>query len=335
MILVTGGTGLVGSHLLLHLIENNEDEIRAIYRNEIHLLKTKSLFDYYGKSDWYTKINWIKADILDIPSLELAFQNIHYVYHCAASISFDPNDEDQLRKINIEGTANIVNFCIDKKVQKLCHVSSIAALGNLAQNETIISEATEWNPEMLHSDYAISKYGAEMEVWRGQQEGLNVVIVNPGVIFGPHFWHQGSGLFFATVKKGMPFYTYGNSAYVAVTDVVKIMYQLMQSDCKSERFIVVAENISYKDIIYKIADRIQAKKPTIEAKTWVLSLAWRMDWLLSKVIGTQRKISKQGANSIQNKDLISNEKITSYLSYSFQNIDDYLTVIAADFKKAI
>lgn len=332
MILVTGGTGLVGSHLILHLLENSEN-VRAIYRNESQILKTKSLFEYYHKAELFPKINWIKADILDIPTLENAFQNIDFVYHCAASISFDPNDELHLRKVNIEGTSNIVNFCIDKKVKKLCFISSIATLGEKGQNESVIDETSEWNPEVLHSDYAISKYGAEMEVWRGQQEGLKVVIVNPGVIFGPGFWNQGSGLFFKTIKKGFPFYTYGNSAYVAVVDVVKIMRLLMNSDCHSERFIVIAENISFKDIIYTIADKINAKKPKMEAKPWMLNAAWRLDWLISSLFRTKRKISKQGAISLQNKDQISNEKIKKHLNYTFEKIDTYIDTIVGDYKK--
>ena len=334
MVLVTGGTGLVGSHLLLHLLENGES-VRAIYRNETHILKTKSLFDYYSKSDLFSKINWIEADILDIPSLEIAFENITLVYHCAAVISFNPNDENQLRKVNIEGTANIVNFCIAKKIEKLCHVSSIATLGDLAQNETIITEKTEWNPEKLHSDYAISKYGAEMEIWRGQQEGLKVVIVNPGVIFGPAFWNQGSGAFFTTVKKGIPFYTNGSTAYVAVTDVVKIMQQLMDSDCDGERFIVIAENITFKDIIDLIASKIGARKPKIEAKSWMLNIAWKLDWLVCLLFRNKRKITKQGSLSIQNSDLISNEKIKNYLNYSFENITNYIDLIAPSFKNNV
>ncbi len=209
MILVTGGTGLVGAHLLLHLLENGEQNLRAIYRKENQIQKTKSLFELYKKGNLFQQIEWFQADIIDIPSLEIAFQNVDYVYHCAAKISFNPSEEEELRKVNIEGTANIVNFCIDKKVKKLCHVSSIATLGDLGQNETIITEATEWNPEVLHSDYAISKYGGEMEVWRGHQEGLNVVIVNPGVIFGPGFWNQGSGAFFTSIKKGIKFFKQG------------------------------------------------------------------------------------------------------------------------------
>ena len=206
MILVTGGTGLVGAHLLLHLAEN-EVGIRSIYRNKKSIEKTKSLFNLYQKESLFAKIEWVEADIIDVPSLEIAFQNIAYVYHCAALISYDPNDEDQLRKTNIEGTANIVNFCLAYDIKKLCHVSSIAALGDLKPHETKVTEETEWNPEAPHSDYAISKYGAEMEIWRGQQEGLSVVIVNPGVILGSGFWGQGSGVFFSAVKKRISFFT--------------------------------------------------------------------------------------------------------------------------------
>lgn len=333
MILVTGGTGLVGAHLLLHLLENGET-VRALYRDEKGILKTKSLFGHYSKSGLFTQIQWVKGDILDVPSLEMAFEKVDYVYHCAGLISFDPKDEEQLRKVNIEGTANIVNFCIDKNVSKLCHVSSIAALGKLAQHEEILSEATDWDPEKSHSDYAISKYGAEMEVWRAQQEGVDIVIVNPGVIFGPGFWDQGSSTFFGTVKSGIPFYTHGITAYVAVTDVVKIMHRLMLSESSNERFVVVAENISFKEMIDKIAHRIRAAKPRILAQTWLLKLAWRADWLFSKLLGTTRKITRQSVASLQNTERVSNRKVVDYLEYSFEDIDHYLSVIAEDFRKA-
>lgn len=332
MILVTGATGLVGAHLLLKLSED-DSKIRAIYRNSKQIEKTKVLFDQNAKTHLFSKIEWTKADILDISSLEIAFQNIEFVYHCAAKISFSPNDEKALRKVNIEGTANIVNFCIDKKVKKLCHVSSIAALGNLAQNETVITETTEWNPEKLHSDYGISKYGAEMEVWRGFQEGLEVVIVNPGVIFGTGFWNQGSGKFFTTIKKGISFYTNGSTGYVCVKDVVTIMEKLMKSEISGERFIVISENRTYKNIIYTIADKINAKKPIIEATSWLLNAAWRMDWLLSKIIRTDRKISKHAAQSLLNNDIIDNSKIKQTLNYEFCEIDKCLDEVTIDFKK--
>ena len=328
MILVTGGTGLVGAHLLLHLVEN-EDSVRAIYRTSIGIEKTKSLFKRYQKEPLFSKIDWIQADIIDVPSLEKAFQNIDYLYHCAGLISYDPNDEDLLRKVNIEGTANIVNFCIEFQVKKLCHVSSIAALGNLGSNENQITEETEWNPESPLSDYAISKYGAEMEIWRGQQEGLDVVIVNPGVIFGAAFWNQGSGLFFSAVKKGFPFYTNGSTGYVGVTDVVKIMIQLMRSSIAGERFIIVAENLTFKKVIFLIAENLKAKKPKIEAKRWMTAIGWRLDWLVSAIFRTKRKLSKYSANSLHSSDFISNEKIKNAFNFKFQSIDKVIEEVVS------
>lgn len=338
MILVTGGTGLVGAHLLLHLAES-ETAVRSIYRNLASIEKTKSLFQLYKKEPLFSKINWVQADITDIPSLEVAFQNIDFVYHCAGLISFDPKDENLLRKINIEGTANIVNFCVDYNIKKLCHVSSIAALGNLAPHEkdpsskseraTQITEETEWNPETSHSDYAISKYGAEMEVWRGQQEGLKVIIVNPGVIFGTGSCDRGSGLFFSSVKNGFLFYTLGSTGYVGVTDVVKIMMQLMESEITGERFSVVAANITFKDMIFDISKKLASKNPKFEAKPWLLNLAWRLDWIYSLVFRTKRKITKNTAKSILNCDKISNEKIKNALNYEFQSIDNVITEVIA------
>jgi nucleoside-diphosphate-sugar epimerase len=330
MILVTGGTGLVGAHLLMHLVES-ESTIRAIYRTSDGIEKTKSLFQLYKKEHLFAKIDWVQADIIDVPSLAIAFQNIDYVYHCAGLISYDPNEEALLRKVNIEGTANIVNFCIDNKIKKLCHVSSIAALGNLAyrqaglaSHENEITEDTEWNPEAPHSDYAISKYGAEIEVWRGQQEGLNVVIVNPGVIFGAGFFNQGSGLFFSAIKKGFPFYTNGSTGYIGVTDVVKIMIALMKSTIVCERFIVVSENSSYKKVIFEIAELLNVKKPIIEAKPWLLNIAWRLDWIVYFIFRSKRKLSRHAANSLNSSDHISNKKIKNALNYEFQSIDDVI-----------
>jgi nucleoside-diphosphate-sugar epimerase len=326
MILVTGGTGLVGAHLLLHLVDN-EVAIRAIYRNVNAIEKTKSLFNLHHKEHLFSKIEWIKADIIDVPSLTIAFKNIDYVYHCAGLISFDPKDEDLLRKTNIEGTANIVNLCIDCKVKKLCHVSSIAALGDLAQNETVISETSEWNPEMFHSDYAISKYGAELEVWRGFQEGLAVVIVNPGVILGSTLWKDGSGAIFTKIKNGLLFYTKGQTGYVGVTDVVTIMIQVMNSNISGERFSLVAENCTYEYLIKTIANAMGCEPANYYAKPWMTGIAWKIDWFLTTFFGKKRTLSKYAATTLHNVDNYSTEKIKNALNYEFQSIDAVLREI--------
>ncbi|TRX21225.1 NAD-dependent epimerase/dehydratase family protein [Flavobacterium franklandianum] len=323
MVLVTGGTGLVGSHLLLHLIENGES-VRAIYRKLETIQKTQHLFSHYKKENLFEKIDWLQADILDVPSLEIAFENIKYVYHCAAFISFDPKDEAIIRKTNIEGTANIVNFCIAKNVQKLCFISSIAALGDLKENEKIITEETEWNPEKSHSDYAISKFGAEMEIWRGQQEGLDSVIVNPGVILGPRIWEEGSGIFFKKIETGFPFYTKGTTGFIAVPDVIKIMVQLMKSEVKNERFALVANTISYQELFNAMADALKTKKPSVYINPFLICILWRIDWFFSTFFRTKRILDKETAIASYSKNLYSNEKIKNALQLDFLDIQQYI-----------
>jgi dihydroflavonol-4-reductase len=326
MVLVTGGTGLVGAHLLIHLLEKGEN-VRALYRNLESTQKTKALFSLYQKNGLYDSIQWIQGDILDIPTLEHVFQGIEHVYHCAAMISFDPKEEDLVRKTNIEGTANIVNFCLANNIKKLCHVSSIAALGDLPEHEFIITEETEWNPEKPHSDYAISKYGAEMEIWRGLQEGLQVVIVNPGVIIGPGFWNQGSGELFTKVKNGLAFYTKGLTGFVAVSDVVNIMHQLMGSSIHGERFTLISQNIVFQDFLYSIADGLNVKRPKYHASPFMMNVLSKLDWVASNVFGQKRQLSKASARSSYTTDLYSNEKIKNALNITFQDVHNYIKEI--------
>ncbi|MCP2027985.1 nucleoside-diphosphate-sugar epimerase [Flavobacterium sp. HSC-32F16] len=331
MILVTGGTGLAGSHLLLHLIENGEN-VRAVYRNESNIQKAKSVFELYKKADLFEKIEWIEADILDVPALEIAFADIDYVYHCAALISFDPKDEEALRKINIEGTANMVNFSIAKEVKKFCFVSSIAALGDLAPHETYITEETDWNPEKPHSDYAISKYGSEMEVWRAHQEGLDVIIINPGVILGPipkeKNKQQGSAELYTKVANGLSFYTLGSTGFIAIDDVVETAYQLMKSDIKNERFTLIADNIVFKDILDTIADALQVKKPHIHAKPFFMNLLWMADGIFSTLFFQKRSLTHATAKASYSKNLYSNEKIKTALGTVFLDVHQYIKDIS-------
>ena len=327
MVLVTGGTGLVGSHLLLHLIENGES-VRAMYRNLESIQKTKNLFSYYEKESLFEKIQWLKADILDIPSLEIAFENAKYVYHCAAFISFDPKDEDAIRKTNIEGTANVVNFCIAKNVQKLCFTSSIAALGDMKENEKIITEETEWNPEKSHSDYAISKFGAEMEIWRGQQEGLNCVIVNPGVILGPRIWEEVSGILFKKIENGFPYYCKGTTGFIAVTDVVQLMLQLMKSEIKNERFALIANTISFQELFNSMADALKVKRPSVYINPFVTGILWRIDWFFSTFFRTKRILDKDTAIASYSQSWYSNDKIKNALKIDFLDIHQYIKEIS-------
>lgn len=327
MILVTGGTGLVGAHLLLQLAEGSQP-VRALYRTEANILKTKKLFAHYGKASLFDGIAWVRGDVTDIPSLEAAFEGITHVYHSAAYISFDPRDEDGLRKINIEGTANMVNCALAFGVQKFCHVSSIAALGDPLLPGSVIDEDTDWNPEVRHNDYAISKYGAEMEVWRAWQEGLNVVIVNPGLIFGYGFWEQGSGAVLRAVKRGQYFYTLGRCGIVAVEDVVHIMLLLMQGNYTGQRYVVVADNPNYKELLDAIAVGMKKKGPPAYATKLLTGLAWRADWFLSKLTGRKRMLTRNMAHSSHATEVYSNKKVTEATGYVFTEALSYVKVLA-------
>lgn len=323
MILVTGATGLVGSHLLVQLLQENE-AVKALYRSEKQIEKVRNVFIFKKQEALFEKIHWIKGNINDIPTLEIAFQKVTFVYHCAALISFDPNDEEELRKVNIEGTANIVNCCIAFGVKKLCHVSSIAALGDPKEHEKSITEETEWNQEELHSDYAITKYGAEMEVWRGYQEGLDVVIVNPGVIFGYGFPNQGSGLLIELVKKESSFYTKGNIGIVSVEDVTSCMIQLMQSKISGERFTLVSENAILKDFLYFLAEILNVNPPKIYATKALTSIGWRLDWLIAKLTSRKRKLTRATAKASHSIDIYDATKIISCLNFTFQKKENYI-----------
>ncbi|WP_299676750.1 NAD-dependent epimerase/dehydratase family protein [uncultured Tenacibaculum sp.] len=334
MILVTGGTGLVGSHLLYFLSTEN-DNITAIYRSKEKIAATKKVFSYYTENfnELFEKIHWIQADITDIPSLEKVFSKSYtYVYHCAALVSFDPKDYKQMRKVNIEGTANLINFSIDNNIHKFCFVSSIAAVGD-AINNGIVNEENEWIDTKDKHGYAISKYGAEMEVWRGSQEDMNVVIVNPGVILGSGFYTEGSGKMFSQVHKGLKFYTEGITGFVGVKDVAKALIELANSDIINERFILVSENKSFKEIFQSIGTNFKVKKPSIGVNPFVTSIAWRIDWLLTLLTRKQPFLTKNSARSAHNKEYYSSEKIINNLDFNFEPIEKVIKDVCTDYLK--
>lgn len=336
MILVTGGTGLVGAHLLYRLISDNES-VRAIYRTERKLENVKRVFSCYTEDyeNLIHNIEWVKADILDIPALNEALNNVDYVYHCAAFVSFEPDKYQQLRRTNIEGTANVVNLCISNNIKKLCYVSSIATIGNPLKADDTITEDTHWNPEDDNSVYAITKYGAEMEVWRGTQEGLDAVIVNPGVILGAGIWRYGSGSLFKKIHNGLKYYTSGSIGLVSVKDVVGIMIQLLQSDIKNEKYILVAENWSYKSFLQTTAEALKVNPPKTLAKPWLLEIGWRLDWLKRKLTGKRRNLTKQLATSLTTKKNYSSAKIIKTLNYKFSPIDKTIREVANLYLKQV
>ncbi len=324
MILVTGGTGLVGAHLLFHLVQNGY-QVRATHRASSSLKNVEKIFAYYTENaaQLFQKIDWIEADLNNIPALEKAFQDVTFVYHAAAFISFDPNDFDQLMKINAEGTANIVNLSIANKVKKLCYVSTIGTIGKNIDNKPT-TEESEWHNQHINV-YAKSKYVAEMEVWRGTQEGLPAVMVNPGVIIGPGFWKTGTGKLFRTAYKAFRYYPPGGTGFVSVHDVIKAMVSLMTGPQNKERYIMIAENLSFLEILSQMTKKFNKKPPSKKLKYWQLGLARLVDILRNKVTGSKRSITKSSIYSLKHRDAYDNSKIIKELNFSFEPIEAVLT----------
>lgn len=306
MILVTGATGFLGAELI-HQLTGQNLKIRAIKRATSTvpaLIKDNPL------------IEWAVADINDPETLAEAFEGITQVYHCAAFISFDPKDKAKLLRINIEGTSNVVNLCLDHHI-RLVHVSSVAALGNAKKGEQI-TEQDFWEYDPKVHAYAISKYEGEMEVWRGIAEGLDAVIVNPSVIIGKNAGFQGSGAIFKLIKDGLKFYTDGATGIVDVEDVAKSMIILMNSKISGERFTLSADNLNYKEFFAEIAKGFEVNAPSREAYPWMLGLAWRAAKLVALFTGKAPALTKDAARSSFNLSYYSNKKIKSAIQIEFK-----------------
>jgi nucleoside-diphosphate-sugar epimerase len=334
MILVTGGTGLVGSHLLYHLLLKNET-VRAIYRATSDLNSVKNVFSYYSDDfeDVFNRIRWIEADILDLMSLEDAFEEVTHVYHCAAKVSFLPSDYQKMRRVNIEGTTNVVNLCISHQIKKLCFVSSVAAIENKKHGE-VMDERDRWNNENK-SGYAITKYGSEMEIWRASQEGVPVIIVNPGVILGSGYWHKGTGKLFHSVYKGLPFYTEGVTGFVDVGDVSRMLISLMESRIENERFILVAENLSFKQVLFDIADGLNRRRPRIRINKWMSEVYWRLESLRAGIILRSPLLTKHSARSVISKQFYSSTKIKKALGVDFLPMKVSVDKTCKDYKRSL
>lgn len=321
---------MVGSHLLFRLMEKGF-AVRAVYRKNSNLDQTKKTFACYSdKADeLFQKIDWVEADINDIPALEKAFAKVTRVYHCAALISFDPRAYRELQKINSRGTTNIVNLCLANSVEKLCYASTIGTVGK-SLNGATATEETDWT-EAEANVYALTKYAAEMEVWRGSQEGLPVVIVNPGIIIGPTSWNRGSGALFTTANRGYNYYPPGGTGFITVHDLVRMMIQLMESSIKNERYIAVAENLTYQEILKRIAKALRKNPPRKQLKFWQLEIFRLFESIWSALTGKERKMTKNSIRSLKNRQVFDNQKVVRDLDFEFEDLSETLQFTADRF----
>lgn len=320
--------------MALQLLQKGEP-VSALKRTGSNTENTLKLFSYYTQQadELFARIRWIDGDITDIFSLLDALEGINKVYHCAGFVSFNSKDHKALYKINAEGTANVVNACLEKNVA-LCHVSSIATLQN-PDITTGINESVYWKSSPEASDYAISKYNAEREVWRGIEEGMNAVIVNPGFILSPGFWKQSSGKLIETCYKGTSFFTNGSTGFVNVKDVAACMIALMDNKRFGERYVIVESNYSFKDVFTLLHRSFGKKTPSIEAGSALLRIGRWLDAIRSKFTGEEQIITKETVIAGLSKNTYSNNKIISALSYSFTPLNETIAFISKAYLRDI
>jgi len=321
MILVTGGTGFLGNHLLIKL-SAQQKKIRAIYRKSSEHKINRNI----------KNVEWVEGDVLEVDSIMEAMKGVTEVYHAAAMVSFNKADHEWMMKINVEGTENMINCAIESKIEKFGFISSVAVLGRVGNNNHI-NEQTEWEKSKNNSTYATSKMLAEREVFRGAAEGLNVAIVNPSVIIGSGDWKSSSTALFQTVYKGMPFYTTGTNGFVAVEDVADAIIQLMDKNIFGERFILNENNYTYQQIFTWIAESLQVKPPYIKVTKWMSELSWRLFAVRTLITGKSGIITKETATTALLHNFYSNEKIKQQLNFEFTPIQKAIAQTGATFLK--
>ncbi len=312
-VLVTGGTGFVGAYLLRYLLKAGY-AVRATKR-------ATSSMDLVA--DIQDQLEWVEGDILDLAFIEEAMQDIQQVYHSAAMISFDPKQVTRMMKINVEGTANVVNAALYEGVEKFVHVSSIVALGR-KEFQPHIDESIQWENSKENSNYAISKFRAECEVWRAREEGLKIAIINPSTVIGAGYWKEGSCRLIQEAARGMRYYPSGSTGFVDVRDVARAAIALMESDIEGERYIVNGDNRSFKNFFSTLSKALDKNPPQWAAPNWMLSTFSRLDWLRSKLANNTPLLTREVLNNVQSTYYYNNEKIIADLQFEFTPLDSCL-----------
>jgi len=331
MILVTGGTGFVGTYLLYELLKGNSS-IKSTYRKEKNKELTEEFFKLkdLNHPKLFNKIIWVKMDLTEMSSLDELYYGINIIYHCAAFVSLAKRHKNLLMETNVEGTSNIINYAIKHKIKKILFISSIASIG-AKDYDSIINEDHSWNHKINHTDYALSKYKSELEVWRGSQEGVPAVIVNPGFIIGSHFWNRSSSSIFKRIYNGLKFYPTGKISLVSVEDVVIASIKLMNSKIQNERFILVSENMNYKEFLDLISKNLGKSLTKYPLKKPLLYIIYFFDIILSFLRIKKRFMSKALISTFNNNQEFNGNKIKKFISFKYEKIDKKVKEICKDF----
>ncbi len=330
MVLVTGATGILGRVLVLELLKQGKS-VRATKREMSNLQEVKKSWDFYTNQtdEYFKKIEWVEVDFEDLDSLRIALEGIEEVYHCSAKVSFYPEDEVEMFKTNIEGTKNLLYIAEEKSVKKFLFVSSIAVFDKINEKGEI-DEESDFDGKKQNSAYALSKYLSEMEVWRAYAEGMNTIIINPGVIIGSGNWGKSSGDLFPSFEKS-PFSFSGGTAYVDVRDVAKIAVILMEKEKFGERYIIISENKKYKEVADKIRQFLGKNESVILPKFW-LNLGYGLNLALGWLFPYLRIISKENIKMLTEFTPISNKKIIKELNFQFISVKDSLDFHLKNYK---
>jgi dihydroflavonol-4-reductase len=333
MIFVTGGTGLVGSHLL-YALTSRGNRVRALYRSKNNLPQVAKTFAYYTdrSQELLDLIEWVEGELLDLRDRPELLEGVDEFYHCAAMVSFESKNKKTMLRNNIDGTACVVNACLVKGDIRLCFVSSVAALGSSLEGEPV-EEGHLWKPSEDHSAYSISKFHSEMEVWRGISEGLEAFIVNPSIILGPGNWNKGSSVLFPTFQKGMRFYTNGITGYVDARDVTECMIRLMEQKTAGERYILNSENLSYREIFSQLSRAFGKREPDILAGPWLGMIAAFGAGLIAFFTGKPASVTRETIRSSQHVTRYSNSKIVEKTGISFRPVAQSVKEIVSLFRR--
>jgi dihydroflavonol-4-reductase len=330
MILLTGATGLLGMQVLYDLTKKGH-QVRALYRSPDRIKRVKKLFKFYDAhtaDDLLQKVTWFQADIEDQVALQNAFEGIEKVIHCAAFVSFKNDDFRKLININRYGTQYMVDLAVKNKVQWFCHVSSTAAIGKSDASENLmLTEDAKWPQDAVVSGYAMSKYLAEKEVWRGIEEGLPAAIVNPSVILGPGDWNESSLTIFRTVKRGLKFYSPGANAVVDVRDVSKRMIFLMDQNRVNDRFLIVGENLPFRRLMDVIADRLGKQRPKYAVKPWLMGVAWRVASFVSFITRRPTALTKDATKAAFSTTSYSTQKMDAIYNQPYFSTEDSVDLV--------
>lgn len=309
-ILITGITGLLGSYIAREFA--GTAEIHGFKRPGSSLRLLKGI---------ETEILWHEGNVSDVEELEDAVAGKDLVIHAAGMVSFDSRDEELLYEVNNIGTANLVNAMLSAGTKKLVHVSSVAAIGRSPELSRI-DEEHKWTESPFNTVYATSKYFGELEAWRGEQEGLDLIVVNPSILLGKVSDDRSSTEIYRYVLDENSYYPKGDLNYLDVRDAARMIRLLVEKEAWGERFILNSTSISYHEFFNEMARVFLKKAPSKPATPFLIRLAVFYNGILRRFRLSKNPLNSQTAMISQQKMFYDNKKILQLLDFKFTSLED-------------